>query len=90
MNDPTDLFRSRTDGVVIPRIWVATALSILLHIIALWELPQIKMDLQPGPADTRNLRPPLTASPPKWALMASRLPSACARLLRPALARLEE
>lgn len=61
MNHPTDLFRSRNDGVVIPRIWVATALSILLHIIALWELPQIKMDPQPGPADTRNLRPPLTA-----------------------------
>lgn len=47
MNDRIDVFRSRPDGVVIPRIWVMIALSILLHIAALWELPPISVRL-PG------------------------------------------
>jgi hypothetical protein len=39
MSDRTDVFRSRHDGVVIPRIWVTVALSICIHIAALWVAP---------------------------------------------------
>ena len=47
MNDRIDLFRSRSDGVVIPRIGVMIVLSILVHIAALWELPPLSVRL-PG------------------------------------------
>ncbi len=61
MNDPTDLFRSRTDGVMIPRIWMAVALSILMHIIALWGLSQQKPVPLPASSEDASLLPPLTA-----------------------------
>ena len=41
MNDRIDDFRNRHDGMVIPRIWVAVAVSILLHIALLWRLPPV-------------------------------------------------
>jgi hypothetical protein len=47
MNDPNDAFRSRSDGLVIPKIWVAIVLSILVHLASLWELPPISVKL-PG------------------------------------------
>lgn len=60
MTDRSDVFRSRNDGVVIPRIWVTIALSILIHIAALWELPPIDVRL-PGSGETPAIRAPLTA-----------------------------
>lgn len=59
MSDPNNLFRSRTDCVVIPRIGVAIALSILMHIAALWELPPISVQL-PGVGETPDKSPPLS------------------------------
>ncbi len=59
MNDRLDVFRNRTDGVVIPKIWVAIALSILMHIAALWELPPISVRL-PGLGETPDKSPPLS------------------------------
>lgn len=47
MNDRIDLFRSRSDGVVIPRIGLMIVLSMLVHIAALWELPPLSVRL-PG------------------------------------------
>jgi hypothetical protein len=38
MNGWPDASRNRRDGVTIPTIWVAVALSVLVHIAALWEL----------------------------------------------------
>ena len=60
MNNRIDEFRSRTDGVVIPKIGVALALSILMHIAALWELPPITVQL-PGTGEVPDQRAPLTA-----------------------------
>lgn len=59
--DPNDGFSKRPDGVVIPRIGVALALSLLLHVAALWELPKISVDLPeqtaaPDRRATLNLR----------------------------------
>lgn len=59
MNDWIVLARSRNDGVVVPKIWVAVALSILMHIAALWELPPIAVRL-PGIGDTPDQSPPLS------------------------------
>ena len=47
MNAPIDLSRSKTDGVLVPRIWVAFALSVALHIAALWGVPH-KLAPLPG------------------------------------------
>jgi hypothetical protein len=48
MNDRIDEFRSRNDGVVVPRIWVAFALSVLLHVATLLGTPQTeKMQMLP-------------------------------------------
>src|SRR5512135_438314 len=38
MNGWPDASSNRRDGVTIPTIWVAVALSVLVHIAALWEL----------------------------------------------------
>ena len=38
MNGWPDATPNRREGVTIPRIWVAVALSVLVHIAALWEL----------------------------------------------------
>jgi len=59
MNDRIDLFRSRSDGVVIPKIGMFIALSILLHIAALWELPPLSVQL-PGLGETPDKSPPLS------------------------------
>lgn len=59
MNDRIDAFRSRPDGVVIPRIWVMIALSILLHVAALWELPPISVRL-PGLGEDPDKQAPLS------------------------------
>lgn len=59
MNDRIDVFRSRPDGVVIPRIWVMVALSILLHVAALWELPPISVRL-PGLGEDPDKQAPLS------------------------------
>lgn len=39
MSDRTDVFRSRHDGVVIPRIWIMFALSVCIHVAMLWTSP---------------------------------------------------
>ncbi len=59
MSDWIVLARSRNDGVVVPKIWVAVALSILMHIAALWELPPIAVRL-PGIGDAPDQSPPLS------------------------------
>jgi len=59
MNDRLDLFRSRHDGVTVPRIWVAVALSILMHVAALWELPPISVQL-PGLGEEPEKKTPLS------------------------------
>ncbi len=75
MNDRIDVFRSRPDGVVIPRIWMMIALSILLHIAALWELPPISVRLpglgeEPGKQASLSIRlvPPGPPAPADSAL----------------------
>lgn len=59
MNDRIDLFRSRHDGVTVPKIWVAIALSILMHVAALWELPPISVQL-PGLGEEPEKKTPLS------------------------------
>ncbi len=42
MSDPLDAVRSRYDRITIPTIWVAFALSLILHAVALWGwLPKV-------------------------------------------------
>jgi hypothetical protein len=44
-----DELRNRRDGVTIPTIWIAVALSVLLHVAVLWKyLPELKLHL-PSP-----------------------------------------
>lgn len=59
MSDWIDAPRNSRDGVTIPTIWVAFALSILMHIAALWVFPQ-KPVLLPGLGEHFNIRDPLT------------------------------
>lgn len=59
MNDPNDVFRSRSDGVVIPRIGLFIALSMLAHVAALWELPPLQVKL-PGGAEIVDKNPQLS------------------------------
>ena len=59
MNERIDLFRIRHDGVTVPRIWVAVALSMLMHVAALWELPPIPVQL-PGIGEEPDKKPPLS------------------------------
>lgn len=59
MSEPNDLFRNRHDGVTLPRIWLAIALSVLLHVAALWELPPISVKL-PGGAEIVDQNPQLS------------------------------
>ncbi len=90
MNDRIDEFRSRNDGVVVPRIWVAIALSILLHVVALLGSPQTEKmlvlppsgeDPQARSALSLRLMPPAPPSNP--AIPAPpRPPSASAQLER--------
>jgi hypothetical protein len=66
MNNRIDAYRNSNDGVMIPRIWVMIALSILMHLLALWELPSMTIQLpkvgeaaDPSPALTLRLAPPV-------------------------------
>lgn len=59
MNERIDIFRSRHDGVTVPKIWVAIALSILMHVAALWELPPITVQL-PGLGEEPDKKPSLS------------------------------
>lgn len=79
MNDRIDVFRSRPDGVVIPRIWVMIALSILVHLAALWELPPISVRL-PGLGEETGTSPPLSIRlvPPGPPVLADAAPSRAA------------
>ena len=66
MNDPFAAYRDRSDVVVIPRIRVTFALSILIHIVALWVLlPRLPL-LAPGKEQDQasdRLQVQLTAPP---------------------------
>ena len=54
MNDATYEIRYRSDGVRIPRIWVALALSLLVHAASLWQLlPHLRLSFTE--AAERNL-----------------------------------
>ena len=79
MNDRIDEFRNRHDGVTLPKIWVAIALSILAHIAALWELPPIKVEL-PGGAEIVDKNPQLSLRlvPPGPPVVADSAPSRAA------------
>lgn len=76
MNDPNDVFRSRSDGVVIPKIWVAIVLSILVHLASLWELPPISVKL-PGVGENpdKNAQLSIRLVPPGPPALADSAPS---------------
>ncbi len=76
MNDRIDLFRSKSDGVVIPRIGVMIVLSMLVHIAVLWELPPISVNL-PGIGETPDKNPQLSIRlvPPGPPALADAAPS---------------
>lgn len=59
MNDRIDEFRNRHDGVTVPKIWVAIALSVLAHVAALWELPPLSVKL-PGGGEVFDKNPQLS------------------------------
>ena len=42
MSDRFHIYRDRRDGVP-PHIWVAIALSLLVHVAAMWRLPQVRL-----------------------------------------------
>ena len=72
MNDRNDEYRSRNDGVVVPRIGVALALSVILHIAALLGSPQTDKTLMLPPSGedpqaraalSLRLMPPVPQSP---------------------------
>lgn len=68
MSNTFDLSPNHFNGVTVPRIWVAVALSILVHIAAMWGLPQ-KMLTPPDEEVAVGLPAPLTlrlipAAPP--------------------------
>lgn len=79
MNDPNDVFRSRSDGVVIPRIGLFIALSMLVHVAALLELPPFKVEL-PGGAEIVDKNPQLSLRlvPPGPPVVADSAPSRAA------------
>jgi hypothetical protein len=95
MNDPNDVFRNRTDSVVIPRIWITIVLSVLIHIATLWELPPVDLRLpgdgevpEKGPALSLRLVPPgppaALESPPSRAAAPPPAPRPKPVLRRPA------
>jgi len=50
-----DDFRNRRDGVTIPTIWIAVALSVLLHVALMWKwLPDITLHLPSPELDKRG------------------------------------
>jgi outer membrane biosynthesis protein TonB len=53
MSDRLDEFRGRRDGVTIPTIWIAIALSLLFHAAVMWRwLPHIRL---PSLEDTKRV-----------------------------------
>jgi len=53
VSDGPPKFRDRRDGITIPTIWVAFALSLLIHVAALWQwLPKVRPP--PSPDETRQ------------------------------------
>ena len=56
MNDRIDESRSRNDGVVVPRIWVAFALSILLHVVTLLVTPRTQQLFLPPKGEDPDAR----------------------------------
>jgi len=60
MSDRIDEFRSRMDGVVVPRIWVTVALSILIHALAFLGTPQMQNLLLPPTGDDPDARTALS------------------------------
>lgn len=83
MNDRNNIFRSRSDGLTVPRIGVAFVLSVLIHGAALWVVPQTPLrpaeisadPARPGPLSLRlvprGLPAPAAEPPP----VASRPPA---------------
>lgn len=74
MSDPLNSLRSRYDRITIPTIWVAFALSLILHAVALWGwLPKVPMlpfeDSKQGkPSGSLAVRlAPLPSRPPSAA-----------------------
>lgn len=90
MSDRIDEFRTSNDRVVVPRIGVAFALSILIHLAALWELPPITVQL-PGTGEDPDGRPQLSLrlmpqappSPPAIAAPPRPSPAPALRAQRP-------
>ncbi len=78
MNDRTDTFSFSNDGALPPRIWVAVALSILIHVVAVTGLPR---------ADKLKLLPPAGDDPQAKAALSLRLmpPQPPAAPARPSL-----
>ena len=74
LSDPVDRPRGRDDVVTIPRVWVTSALSILVHVAALWvllpRLPLLSPGTEQGQATDRlqvqiaAKTPPAPAPPP--------------------------
>lgn len=60
MNDRIDEFRLRHDGTAVRRLWVALALSILVHIAALLELPPISLPMPGVGEGASDIQTPLT------------------------------
>ncbi len=92
MNDWLDDYRPRRDGVTIPTIWVAFALSVLIHVLVLskW-LPQIHLPsldeivkTEPQRSLVVNLAPPSSsaAAPPPSPVAQAR-PSPAVQAARP-------
>ena len=67
MSDSLDAFRNRRDGVTIPTIWVAIALSLLIHVAVMWQwLPRIHLPSldEPDRSDARGQLRVRLAPPP--------------------------
>src|SRR5688500_4023197 len=63
------------NGITIPTIWVALALSLLIHVAALWKMPQVKLPVSDPAARAPPLIVELARRPPRL----QRLPAPPAR-----------
>jgi hypothetical protein len=58
MNDEFDLPRNSRNVVAIPTVWLAFALSLLIHVLALWQwLPQMSFLSNGEPGEKKGSRP---------------------------------